>query len=115
MPAGSSREISVRSAPAENARPAPATTTQRLSPTAGEASASSKARSSADERAFSFSGRLSTSVQTAPSRRITTSSATGGHPLGERPLAAPRQGHGGVLRVELAGESVTVEDGVRDQ
>src|SRR5919108_3625811 len=115
MPAGSCLEISVRSAPAENARPAPAKTRERLAATASDSNAARSSPSTADEIALSFSGRLRTSTQAAPSLRTSTSSGTGRHGLGQRPLAPPRKGDRRILGVDLARQSVAVEDRIRDE
>src|SRR5262249_52870218 len=81
-------ERSLRSAPDENARPAPVTTTTRtLSSSATSWTAASRSRPSWPFQALSASGRLSSMVAAAPSRRRLTVCRSGMG--GSYPLAGP--------------------------
>ena len=70
------------SAPAENARPSAAKTTARDASTSVDRSASCTARSVAVEMAFSFCGRRSVTMATAPSRRTPVGCSFSSTPLG---------------------------------
>src|SRR6266516_1206960 len=88
MSSGERSPSSLTSAPAENARPDPVTTTQALKRTSSRARLSPSSRSSAVESAFSFSSRRSVSTQIAPSWVTSTRGMRKTYSFGEVGLLA---------------------------